>query len=207
MYYYAHGKVAGYTNYCVSILIVLDYVLLHAIKTFKDGTIVSFNPYCIGLCITTVNGNPVFNDLVTFQSLLYWIMYYYNILFYFFYLICFVSILIVLDYVLLQVFYGYYRRNMSVFQSLLYWIMYYYMLIHHKLLAHYNVSILIVLDYVLLQNLEQSITPFNNCFNPYCIGLCITTRHINCHSHCDRPFQSLLYWIMYYYQNGIYKMM
>ncbi len=41
--------------------------------------------------------------------------------------------------------------------------------------------------------------PNQLCFNPYCIGLCITTLNIINVIMITEPFQSLLYWIMYYY--------
>ncbi len=87
----------------VSILIVLDYVLLleqgfgpiEPLKMFQSllywimyyyifqEVILkklhgSFNPYCIGLCITIINWDITQPNPITFQSLLYWIMYYYS---------------------------------------------------------------------------------------------------------------------------------
>ncbi len=109
-----------FNPYCIGLCITTQ--LLHELEVSTT----SFNPYCIGLCITTITDIIASKELAKFQSLLYWIMYYYNSphIINFMYAVSFnpycIGLCITTNSRISS------GAGIKKFQSLLYWIMYYY---------------------------------------------------------------------------------
>ena len=161
----------------VSILILLDSILLSGQNVLN---LIGVTAVSILIILDSLLLFEAFKEVhrsnMTFQSLLYWILFFY----------C-----------------GFTVKQCELkneFQSLLYWIIFFYNVVSVEEQEYTKVSILILLDSILLYDISDDGKRMTYSFNPYSTGFSSFIKEWLKLIKFVTKFQSLFYWILFFYE-------